>query len=85
MLLITHILIALTSVAWTSYVMVSPSRPKISGSWAMVAATLITGTALVVSSSQHILQACITGLIYTAVVTTGIVIAQRRLVHQQLD
>lgn len=63
--------------------MLMPTQVKITGSWAMVAATLITGTALVISSGQHILQACVTGLLYSAVMTTGIVVAQRRLAHQE--
>lgn len=83
MLLVTHIVIALLSVAWTTYVVVLPTRSKITGSWVMVAATLVSGTALVASTGQHILQACITGLLYTAVVTAGIVLAQRRLAHQE--
>lgn len=82
MLLVAHILIALGSIAWTSYVIFVPSSMKLKGSYGLAAATLVTGTALVVSTGQHILQACITGLLYTAVVTTGIVIAQRRLAHQ---
>lgn len=83
MLLVTHIVIALVSIAWTTYVVVLPSKSKIHGSWAMVAATLVTGTALVASTGQHILQACVTGLLYTAVITAGIVTAQRRLAHQE--
>lgn len=83
MLLLTHITIALLSVVWTTYVVAMPSKTKIKGSWGMVAATLITGTALVMSTGQHILQACITGLVYTAFVTAGIVLAQRRLAHQE--
>lgn len=83
MLLVTHIVIALASIAWTSYAMFAPTSVKLKGSYSLVVATLVTGTALVVSTGQHILQACVTGLLYTAVVTAGIVIAQRRLAHQE--
>lgn len=83
MLLVTHILIALTSIVWTSLAVVLPSKLKITVSYGFVAATLASGTALVVSTGAHILQACITGLIYTAIVTTGIVIARNRLAHQE--
>lgn len=83
MLLVVHILIALASIVWTSYVAVAPSRAKINGSWGMMAATLITGTALVASTGQHILQACVTGLLYAAVVTAGIFLAQRRFARQE--
>lgn len=82
MLLVSHIVIALISIIWASYAVFAPSRTKIAVSWSLVAATLITGTGLVINTGHHILQACISGLLYTAVVTTMIVIAQRRLAHQ---
>lgn len=82
MLLESHVVIALCGLIWTSYVVLFPTAAKISASYGFVAATLLTGTALVISSGQHILQSCVTGLIYTAVVTTGIAVAQRRLADQ---
>lgn len=81
-MLLLHIIIALGSIVWTSYVVLAPSVAKIKGSYVLVALTLLTGTVLVMTTGQHILQACITGLLYTAAVSAGIAIAQRRLVRQ---
>jgi hypothetical protein len=79
MILITHILIALSSMLLASYLIFKPSQKLINTTYGLTAATLATGTYLVIASSSKILQSCITGLLYVGFVTVGVVIAQVRL------
>jgi hypothetical protein len=83
MILMTHIIIALTSVIYTCFVLVSPSSFKIRGSYALIALTLISGTILVVESNAHLVRACMTGIVYVAVMLFGIALAQYRLASQE--
>jgi len=68
-LLVSHIAIALSSVAWATYVLLQPSMKKITVSYGMIGATLVTGTVLVVLSSRSILASCLTGLVYAVGMT----------------
>ncbi len=79
MILIFHILIALSSIAYTSYLFFSPSKSKLRISYALVALTLITGTYLVALNPSHIVSACRTGLLYLGVIFFGIFSVQRKL------
>jgi len=79
MALLIHIVIALASVAYTTYVYMSPSSAKLKGSYALVAATLVTGFFLVASQPAHIREACTSGLMYIGVMSFGLVAAHRKL------
>lgn len=81
MALVLHVIIALASIAWTGYVFFAPSKTGLELSYALVALTLATGTYLVWSAHAPLLQACVTGLAYLAVVFSGILAARYRLAH----
>lgn len=83
MIFLLHIAIAVSSVAFAGLTLASPSKKKINYSYGLVALTLTSGTWLVVSSGAHILQACITGLIYVSIVIAGIHLAQQKLSHTE--
>lgn len=85
MILVTHILIALASVAYTTYVFFAPSQAKLRGSYAFIAATLLTGTYLVMQNPAHMLRSCLTGLAYTGIMTVGVYAVQRKLAHQHQE
>ena len=80
-MLISHILIASASIFYSAMAFIRPSNSKIYISAGLVAATLVTGTALVMSLHASLAQSCITGLVYLAVVSALIVSARYRLVH----
>ncbi len=84
MLLISHILIACSSVLYTAYVFFRPSKSKLQITYALVAATLISGTYLVVIKPTHITQTCVTGLAYLAVMSLGIVLARNKLANSKV-
>jgi hypothetical protein len=82
MILLTHIIIALASVAFASYLLIRPSRGKFYVNYAFIAATLASGTYLVLSTGVAMLSACASGLAYLAVVAGLSAVTWRKLAHQ---
>jgi hypothetical protein len=79
MLLLLHIIIALSGLAASTSAVFRPSRNKLSASYGLVIATIVTGTVLVISSHAKILSSCIAGLVYVGVSLSLILSAQHRL------
>jgi hypothetical protein len=74
-----HIIIALSSVLFSSYISFQPSLKGLRFSYFMVALTLGTGAYLAVSTHSRLVPVCISGLVYIAVVSIGIIVARYRL------
>lgn len=87
MLLLIHIIIALSSITVTTAQAFWPSRRKLQVSAGLIALTLGTGTYLVISMHTSMLHACMTGLLYLAVALTGIAVGEYRSSHaaKQID
>jgi len=83
MILLTHILIAISSIIYTSLLLIQPSRTKLRTSYTLIAATLVSGTYLTILNPVHMLQTCTTGLIYVVIVSAGVFIARRQLIKRQ--
>jgi hypothetical protein len=79
MILILHILIALTSVVYSGYVFLSPTKRRLRISYSLVCLTLFSGIYLVAVRHSPLLAACTSGLIYLGAVLTGLAAAQRKL------
>lgn len=84
MLVLTHVLIALTSVAFTTYLFVRPSQRKFYINYGLIAATIASGTWLVVATHAPMLASCVTGLVYISVISFGTVTAHYRLVRAKV-
>jgi len=82
-MLLAHISIALAGLACTTYLYFRPSSGALRGSYLLLAGTLLSGTYLVASMGSHLLQACMSGLLYTGVVSLGIAMARRKLAVQK--
>lgn len=67
MLLILHILIAVSSVFYTLFAFFQPSLGKLKLSYSMIAMTVVSGTVLAVSTQASILRACLMGLAYASI------------------
>lgn len=78
MILVAHILVALSSAVFTTYLLFVPSKTKFRISYALIAATLLSGTYLVISTHAALLQACMTGLAYLLALATLMAFAHRR-------
>lgn len=79
MSLVIHILIALSSVALTTYTYFAPSRFKLHLSYTLIGLTLATGTYLVFLNPAHLVSACTSGIFYLSVVSAGSLLARRKL------
>lgn len=79
MMLIIHITIALASIGITTYTYLRPSRRILHSAYTLLTATLATGMYLVLSNTTHLMQACLTGLAYTAGVGFALFVAHRKL------
>ena len=84
MILLFHILVALGSMAQSTYMYFNPSARQLQASYGLVGLTLASGTYLVVSSSGHLLQSCMMGLFYLGVVSVGIISTQRTLARETI-
>lgn len=74
-----HVLIALSSVAMTTAVYVAPTQNKLRVNYGLIAATLISGTYLVLSTHSGLISACTTGLLYLSAVSLGTYFARQKL------
>lgn len=72
-------MIALSSVIYTTVLLLWPSQAKLYASYILVAATLASGIYLTVLNPASMLRTCTTGLVYVVIVTAGIAIARKKL------
>ena len=79
MILLLHIIIALSSLVVTAVAFVTPKRSLLLASYVLVALTIMTGTYVTITSPGHMVQACVSGLLYTAVALGGIGAVRRKL------
>lgn len=79
MIVLVHVLIALSSLAFASYVFARPSLGRLRISYSLIGATLASGTYLVISTHSPLLQACLMGLVYLAIATTATLAAHKKL------
>jgi hypothetical protein len=80
MIVILHVIIALSSIALASYAFMRPSASILRISYGLVGMTFASGFYLVWSAPAHMLQACISGVVYITVVSVAIVAAKHKLV-----
>lgn len=78
-MLLLHIIIALSSIGYTGLTFLKPSKQKLYISYLLVAATIATGTYLVILMPSHMVSSCITGLVYLGIVMSGILATRHRL------
>lgn len=79
MILLLHIAIALTSLAYTAYVFFNPSAARLKVSYGLIGGTIASGTALTLSMPGHLVQACVMGLLFTGASLYGSASARTKL------
>ena len=79
MLLVLHLLVALSGLVASTLSVVKPTQVKINTSFGLVAATILSGSLLVITTHSPILSSCISGLVYTGVTLSLIISARHRL------
>ncbi len=83
MILLIHIVIALSSIGLTTALAFWPSQTKLRLSAGMITLTLASGTYLVISTHSPLLSSCMTGLAYLAIALAGVTVGYRRLARQE--
>ena len=83
MILIIHIVSALSSLAFAAAAFLFPSKTKLNITYVLVGTMLITGFYLVFTQPAHLTQTCAEGLVYLVVVSYGIVTARHKLISMQ--
>lgn len=79
MIIVLHVLVAIASIILASYAMMFPTKSVLRSTYGLIGLTLASGTYLVVLHPGHLLQTCLTGLVYTILVTVGVVMAHRKM------
>jgi hypothetical protein len=73
MIVILHVIIAVLSIGFTTYTYIRPSASRLHIAYGFVGATLASGIYLVWSAPSHMVQACMSGLLYLGLVSLGII------------
>jgi len=79
MILLVHILIALTSVGLATYAALRPTKRLVRSGYISVVATLISGIMLVVATPSSLTHACVSGFIFTSITLTLVSVSSYRL------
>jgi hypothetical protein len=79
MILIFHIIVALSSLVYTGYAFLFPSKQKLYSAYALVILTIASGTVLLIQNPNSMQQVCTTGLVYLACVSAGIFAVHHKL------
>lgn len=78
-MLLFHIVIALSGIAYATFTFFKPSKVKMYASCALTVATIATGTYLIVIKPSHMVQACFMGLVILSYVTVMLIGAHVKL------
>jgi hypothetical protein len=68
MILLLHIMIAISSIGIATVTYFKPSVKKLGASYGFIIATVASGTALLIMNPSNILHTCLSGLFYVTVV-----------------
>jgi uncharacterized membrane protein YfcA len=79
MLLITHLVFALSSVAYTTVLWFKPASTNFKPAYILIVGTLVSGTILVWQTHSNLLSACMSGLVYLVLVSFGLFMAKYKL------
>lgn len=82
MLLLIHITVALLGLVQATYTFAVPTQRKIRGTYALLAATIGSGTYLVWREHAPVLSSCLSGLLYVGVMLVAVWGAHYRLPKQ---
>lgn len=81
MIVLIHVLIALSSIGIASLTFFKPSVKRLLVSYGFIVATVASGSFLIITMSSDILRSCLSGLLYVTV-ASGITIATHMRVRK---
>jgi len=77
--IITHIIVALLSIACTTLGYARPTHKNLQASYVLAGLTFATGFYMVLSEPVSMLRACLSGVAYLTIVMAGIALTRRKL------
>lgn len=83
MAIVIHILIAISTLAYTTYLYFYPAPNKFTPAYWLLGLTISSGTLLVFLTGANILKTCLVGLAYVGAVCAVIILAKHKLVAKQ--
>ncbi len=83
MILLLHILLAISSILFATSLFLAPSDQKFKANYFLLAATLASGTYLVIDRASHLVESCFLGLVYLGAVSLAIVSAKRKFAREK--
>lgn len=81
MLLILHIILAVSSLLATAVLYVMPLKRLLMASYVSIILTLLSGASLVLFQHASLASSCVSGLVYLVVVIAGLIPAQSRILQ----
>jgi hypothetical protein len=79
MIVLIHVIIAISSIVFSGYTFFSPSKNKLKISGLLITLTLGSGTYLVIRLHANMVSSCLSGLMYLTLVTAATIGAYRKL------
>ena len=79
MILILHIMTALASLVVATVTAAAPTRVRLQSIYGLTAATLASGTYIVVSTGAPVLSSCLSGLLYLGAIAATVAVSRYRL------
>jgi hypothetical protein len=79
MLILIHVIIAITSLIIATVGFISPSLKKLVLSYGFIIGTVASGTLLLITFPSHILQSCLSGLSYLTIASMATIATHIRL------
>ena len=79
MLILTNVIIALLGLAQATYGLIVPSQGKLRVTYALTAATFVSGSYLVWHLHAPVLQSCLSGLTYLGLILAATLATQYRM------
>lgn len=79
MVVLLHVIIALSSIALSSYLYFKPIKKAMKVSYGFIAGTVLSGSYLIVTRPAHMLETCTVGLVYLGIVIGATLATQAKL------
>ena len=79
MILGIHIALAIISIIYASYVVISPSKIKLRITYLLTLGTIASGLAMILVNPAHLGQTCVKGAVYIGFMIAASIVAQKRL------
>lgn len=83
MFVLIHVVIALSTVAYTAYLYFNPAPNKFSPAYYLLGGTIGSGVLLIFTTGASIIRTCLTGLFFIGLVSAGIIASKHKLATQR--